>query len=119
MKNILFILLLHPNLLKAESFSYNRLIMVSQGSDNFSLDRDKTVRTKGTINIEGNSITIDKESYTLKPTKKENCFKCKGGMFQMVYVAGRLAYVQHYRFGKIYNYHIQNTPDPAKGRNSA
>ena len=119
MKNILFILLLLPNLLKAESFSYNRLIMVSQGSDNFSLDRDKTVRTKGTINIEGNSITIDKESYTLKPTKKENCFKCKGGMFQMVSVAGRLAYVQHYRFGKIYNYHIQNTPDPAKGRNSA
>jgi hypothetical protein len=118
MKKLLFILLLLPNLVKAETFNYNQLILVSQGDDNFGLDKDQSIRKNGTINIEGNSIQIDNETFALKPTKKENCFKCKGGMFQMVYVAGRLAYVQHYRFGKIYNYRIQNTAAPDRGRNA-
>jgi hypothetical protein len=119
MKNILFILLLLPNLLKAETFSYNQLIMVRQGDDNFGLDQDKSIRKAGTINFDGNTISIDSETFALKPTKKENFFKCKGGRFQMVYVSGRLAYVQHYRFGKIYNYRIQHTATPDRGRNGS
>lgn len=118
MKHILFILLMLPGLVKAESFNYNQLILVQEGSDNFSIDKDQSTLAKGTISFDGNTISIDKESYALKPMKKDNFFKCKGGMFHMVYVNSRLAYVQHYRFGKIYNYRIQNNAAPVHGRNS-
>jgi hypothetical protein len=121
MKHILFILLLAlPGIIKAESFTYNKLILVQQGNDNFSIDKDSEVLTKGVINFDGgSSISIDGQHYELKPMKKENCFKCKGGMIRLVYSSGRLAYVQHYSRGRIYNYRIQFDAAPARGRNSA
>jgi hypothetical protein len=118
MKHLLFILIMLPNLLKAESFTYNHLVLAIEGSDNFSINKSTEQRAAGTINFDGGSISINDEHFALKPMKKENCFRTKGGMFRLVYTGSKLSYVQHYRRGTIYSYRIQGVANPVQGRNS-
>ena|ERR1043165_5880250 len=118
MKRILFVLLLLPNLLFAETYTYNMLSFTEKGSDNFSVDKNANVYCAGTIELNGNSITIDKKTYELKPMRRENYFKCKGEIFRLVYAGSRLSYVEHHTFNKILNYRIQNNAQTLRVRNS-
>lgn len=118
MKKLLFILMLLPSILKAESYTYNLVSLIQQGSDNFSIDKKNEIYAVGTISFEGNSITIDKKVYEVTPMKKDNCFRYKGGMIQMVYRNNKLVCVQHYDHGKLSNYRIKHSAEPLRTRNS-
>ena len=119
MKQLLFILmLLLPSLVKAESYTYNKLIEKATGSDNFSVDSDNEAYVMGTIEFDGKSITIDKKTYAVTAMKKENCYRYKGGMFRFIYCGEKLCYIQHFNYNAFYNYRIQHTAKPLTARNS-
>jgi hypothetical protein len=119
MKHLLFILMLLPAMLKAESYTYNQVSLTQQGSDNFSIDKKSEVHAVGVIDFDGSTISIDKKTYDLTPMKKGNCYRYKGGMFQLVYRDNKLVSVQHYDYGKLCNYRIKHTVEPIRSRNSS
>ena len=119
MKQLLFILMLLPSLLKAESYTYNHVSLIQQGSDNFSVDKKSEMYAVGTITFDGNNITIDKKVYEVTPMKKSNCYRYKGGMIQLVYRDNKLVCVQHYDYAKLSNYRIKHTAEPLRRRNSS
>lgn len=118
MKRLLFILFFLPNIVFAETYTYNLLSFTEKGSDNFSVDKNATVYCAGIIEFNGTSIKIDKKTYEVKPMRRENFYKCKGGIFRLVYSGNRLAYVEHSTYNKIYNYRIQHNAQPLRMRNS-
>lgn len=118
MKQLLFILMLLPSVLRAESYTYNHVSQIQQGSDNFSVDKKNEVYAMGTISFDGKSITIDRTVYEVTPMKKDNCYRYKGGMIQLVYRDNKLVCVQHYDYGKLSNYRIKHAAEPLRTRNS-
>ncbi len=118
MKQLLFILMLLPSVLKAESYTYNLVSLIQQGNDNFSIDKKNEIYAVGTISVDGKSITIDQKVYDVTPMKKDNCYRYKGGMIQLVYRDSKLVCVQHYNYGKLSNYRIKHAAEPLRTRNS-
>lgn len=119
MKQLLFILMLLPTLLRAESFTYNMVSLTQQGNDNFSIDKKSEVYALGIIDFDGTSISIDKKVYELTPMRKDNCYRYKGGMFQLVYRNNQLVSVLHYDYGKLCSYRIKHSVEPIRSRNSS
>lgn len=119
MKSLLFILLLLPCMLRAESFTYNRVTLTQQGSDNFSIDKNSEIYAVGVIDFDGTSISIDKKVYELIPMRKDHCYRYKGGMFQLIYRDNKLASVLHYDYGKLCSYRIKHSAQPLRTRNSS
>jgi len=110
--------MLLPSVLKAESYTYNLVSLIQQGNDNFSIDKKNEIYAVGTISVDGKSITIDQKVYDVTPMKKDNCYRYKGGMIQLVYRDSKLVCVQHYNYGKLSNYRIKHAAEPLRTRNS-
>lgn len=112
MRYFLFTAMLLPGLLQAESYTYNHVCKTTQGNDNFSIDTHGEVYAVGTIDLDETTITIDKKVYSLKPMKKSNCYRYKGGMFQLFYKDNKLVGVQQYDYVKFSNYRIAHAMRP-------
>ncbi len=116
MRYLLFTIMLLPVLLKAESYTYDHVCKSTQGNDNFSIATHGEVNAVGTIEVDETTITIDKKVYSLRPMKKSNCYRYKGGMFQLFYKDNKLVAVQQYDYVKFSNYRIAHMEEQLKGK---
>lgn len=119
MKHLLFILMMLPAIARAESYTYNHVSLTRPGSDNFSIEKNSEAYTVGIIDFDGSTISIDEKVYKLTPMRRDNCFRYKGGMFQLVYRDNKLVSVLHYDYGKLYSYRIKHSAEPVRIRNGS
>lgn len=110
MKQILIIALALtlPFLAGAKNYKYNKLCIASTGSDNIAFDRVQTRDVIGNISLTAGHMRIDGKDFKLKPSKMDGVYKAKGYLFRFYYEKGELAYIQQFRYDKVYRYYIQN-----------
>ena len=106
MKQILFTLLFSPILSFAGNYTYTKVNSVGTGSDNFSVSQYNSERKTGNIVLEEEYMKIDDKEYQLKPTKKRNEYKIKGGVARLIYNSNELLSIELYQYNQVAKYKI-------------
>lgn len=87
-------------------YAYNKVVVFTKGSDNFSFDRTSIRETAGTIRVDSNRLYIDGKQYRIFPKhRKGNFFKRRPISF--MYNDGAFVGVQIWSYGTSYRYYIK------------
>ena len=109
MKAILFFLLFMPLAAGATgvTYAYSKVNLIQNGSDSFTLPEYSSAENPGTIVIRGSNMTIDDRTYRLKPTRKPNVYRIRGGMARFVFKSRKLVAVQLCRYNQLQQYSVE------------
>ena len=109
MKILLFLLLLIPVAVGATgvSYAYNKVDLVRTGSDSFTIPERSSAAIPGTIQIRGTQMTIDETTYRLKPTRRPNIYRIRGGVARFVFKSRKLVAVQVCRYNQMQQFSVE------------
>lgn len=111
MKTLLFIIILLSIVVSgySQQYNYNKIVIVTTGSDNFAFDNKTIKKEAGQIEILVDALKIGDKTITLKKQVSDNVYRGKNCTVEYVYFNGTLNAIRLTKAGADTYYVLQTT----------